>query len=216
MDYANGKIYKLVNCVNDYIYIGSTTSTLVKRKAGHVNKAQYHPSRFIYKNLLPIGWKNIRIILIEAYPCKNKDELTAREQHWIDKLKPYLNTDRAVETIEQYRDRKKNKDNTYYQNNKEKWVYTEAMSKRNKEKVKCECGSILARKSLSRHRNCDEHQSWVRETGYIPPQKKLINWKENVTCECGVTLKREAVNCKRHKNTKIHREYQELYDYIYS
>jgi hypothetical protein len=41
------------------------------------------------KKILKYG--NAQIILIENYPCNNKDELRAREQYWIDKTPNIVN-----------------------------------------------------------------------------------------------------------------------------
>jgi hypothetical protein len=72
--YHNGKIYKLVNA-DTRIYVGSTCLPLSKRLSCH-KKA---------------GWENVRIVQIEAFRCETKQELVAREQFYIDLLKPSLN-----------------------------------------------------------------------------------------------------------------------------
>jgi group I intron endonuclease len=88
--YSHGKVYKLVNSVDDKIYIGSTCLPLPKRLYDHKQKAR--------KTILPchrhfneIGWNNVRIVLIENVTAETKDQLTMREQHYIDILKPELN-----------------------------------------------------------------------------------------------------------------------------
>ena len=45
----------------------------------------------MYAHLNQIGWKHVRIVLIEAFPCHNKQELLRQEQHYIDELQPTLN-----------------------------------------------------------------------------------------------------------------------------
>lgn len=94
--YNNGKIYKLVNSVDDAIYIGSTCMPLAKRKSDHKKKAKEKPNRHVYQHLNNIGWDNVRIILIESVQAFNKDQLLQREQHYIDLLKPFLNKRLAV------------------------------------------------------------------------------------------------------------------------
>ncbi len=86
-----GKIYKLVNNVDSSIYVGSTQTTLPKRFYGHKQNSKQKPNRNLYAHLLPIGWENVRIILIENYSCHSKEELIAREQYYIDLLHPSLN-----------------------------------------------------------------------------------------------------------------------------
>ena len=89
--YSNGKVYRLVNNVDNQEYVGSTTQTLIQRKGGHKRKAVVVPNRRVYQHLNNVGWDNVEIILIESYPCQTKEELNARERHWIDTLKPSLN-----------------------------------------------------------------------------------------------------------------------------
>ena len=91
VNYQNGKIYKLVNDVNDDIYVGSTCGTLRLRKSEHKKRSRKKPNMKVYQCVNECGWDNCRIILVESFPCNNKDELLAREQHWIDELKPSLN-----------------------------------------------------------------------------------------------------------------------------
>jgi hypothetical protein len=89
--YHNGKIYKLVNSVDDRIYIGSTATELSKRLYQHKSMAHKYPERKVYKELNTIGWENVRIIEIEAFRCETKNSLLTREQYHMDLLKPDLN-----------------------------------------------------------------------------------------------------------------------------
>jgi len=88
--YSKGKIYKLVNSVDDKIYVGSTCCVLSKRLYGHKKTAKEIP-HYGHRHLNKIGWDKVRIILIENVNVETKDELIMREQHYIDTLKPKLN-----------------------------------------------------------------------------------------------------------------------------
>ena len=88
--YRNGKVYKLVNSVDDKIYVGSTCLLLSKRFYDHKTMAKQRPS-YAHRYLNAIGWDNVRIILIENVTAETKDQLLMREQHYIDELKPDLN-----------------------------------------------------------------------------------------------------------------------------
>ena len=70
--YSTGKIYKLVNNVDDHIYIGSTCTSLSKRKHQHKLSSNQFPERKVYKHLSGLGWENIEIVLIEEYLVKIK------------------------------------------------------------------------------------------------------------------------------------------------
>jgi len=90
--YANAKIYKLVNNADNETYIGSSCLPLHKRFYGHKRDSKKHPEQKVYKHLNTIGWDEVKIILIESFPCENKMELEKRERHHIDQLKPSLNS----------------------------------------------------------------------------------------------------------------------------
>ena len=94
--YNNGKIYKLVNSVNDKIYIGSTAMPLTKRLSCHKKDARKNPEQRVYKELNTVGWVNVRIIQIEEFKCETKNELITKEQYYIDLLKPELNKASAI------------------------------------------------------------------------------------------------------------------------
>ena len=83
--YDNGKIYKIRNEITDDIYVGSTCNLLCKRmvqhRAYHANQ-KYRNIR-LYKLMNEIGVEEFHIELIELFPCSSKDELRAREGHFI-------------------------------------------------------------------------------------------------------------------------------------
>jgi group I intron endonuclease len=79
LSYANGKIYKLVNDVNDNLYIGSTTQALSRRMVQHRSDAKRMRQCKVHIAMNVIGVHHFSIILIEAFPCASKDALEARE-----------------------------------------------------------------------------------------------------------------------------------------
>ena len=113
MDYTNGKIYKLVNDIDEKSYVGSTCSTLPKRKGYHKALSKRKPDRKIYKHLNAIGWDNVMIILIELYPCNNRQELIKRERYWYDKIKSELNNNVPGRTVKDWTIENKEKLNQY-------------------------------------------------------------------------------------------------------
>ena len=78
IDYKQGKVYKIVNDVNDMIYIGSTVNTLTKRFWCHRSHSKTMNTKF-YTATREVGIDHFRIILIELFPCTSKSELEARE-----------------------------------------------------------------------------------------------------------------------------------------
>ena len=85
--YANGKIYKVLNTIDDEIYVGSTTQPLSKRMYEHrgVNKSSMRKSK-VYTHMTKLGVDNFYIELIEQCPCKTIEELNAKEGEWIRKI----------------------------------------------------------------------------------------------------------------------------------
>ena len=85
-DYSKGKIYKIYDFTNKNVYYGSTTETLSRRMTNHVRA---HKAWLKDKNKKKcsvvdiINNGNYKIILVENYPCKNKEELEKKETEYI-------------------------------------------------------------------------------------------------------------------------------------
>ena len=123
VNYQNGKIYKLVCNVSDKVYYGSTCSLLCQRKAHHnddyrlflIGQRNYYLSAF---NVLEN--KDYDIILVEKYPCDNKEELHKRERYYIDNnfcVNKYIPT----RTNNEYK-KDNNSNHKYYESHKEKII----------------------------------------------------------------------------------------------
>jgi len=78
-DYSKGKVYKVVNSVNDVIYIGSTCQPLSARMTGHRWKARSEQTQAMYCAMRELGIEKFRIILVEEFPCISKSQLEAKE-----------------------------------------------------------------------------------------------------------------------------------------
>lgn len=91
MSVITGRIYKIYNTVDDRCYIGSTTKSIKRRLAEHRCLARRIKTPF-YKEMDKIGWGNTRVQLLEEYECKSKENLRKKEQHYIDEIRPELNT----------------------------------------------------------------------------------------------------------------------------
>ena len=89
VNYLLGKIYRIICKTSCLVYIGSTCEpTLARRLALHrgdyksylVGKQRYITSYKILES------NNFEIILLENYPCNNKDELHSREGFYIESI----------------------------------------------------------------------------------------------------------------------------------
>ena len=89
MNYANTKIYKIVCNKTGKVYIGSTTKKyLSDRLAGHrrdyeaylLKEKGFITSFYILEN------NDYEIVLIENFPCQDKNEKNARERNYIENI----------------------------------------------------------------------------------------------------------------------------------
>lgn len=96
VNYGNGKIYKIEPIVEhpeEDIYIGSTTKKYLSQRmdehrSGYKKWKQGKINKFMVFNLFDkYGIDNCTILLIESVNANSKDELTAREGHYIKTLK---------------------------------------------------------------------------------------------------------------------------------
>ena len=137
VDYSKCKIYKLVDMINNYFYIGSTCDSLSKRLCNHRAMAKIKTEQKVYKYFNDIGFKNVKIILIIAFPeCKNKDEKLRKEQEYIDL---HWNDEKCLISKNSFlSEEQKNKYNkNYYENNKNKLqLKIKEYKENNKDKIK--------------------------------------------------------------------------------
>ena len=185
-----GFIYKISNCDDDEIYVGSTTLTIYKRFQTHMcndnngRKSTYN----LYKKIIAIGKDKFRIEHLETVSFDDKYELYAREQFYIDILKPVLNMRLAP-----------NKNYNHYLNHKEaRLQWGKEYYQDNKERI------------LNRvHRYAENNKDKISERGkkYREEHKDEIKERRSKTflCECGVESSYDHKS--RHLRTKRHLEY---------
>jgi hypothetical protein len=118
-NFTNGKIYKLWSPEGDEIYIGSTVQSLSMRKAHHKRTCNNYNGRCCSSKILFEKYDDVRIELIEEFPCENKMELDRREGYFIRTL-DCVNKRIAGRTQKEYDDDNKEKKKQYQENNKEK------------------------------------------------------------------------------------------------
>ena len=82
VNYSEAKIYKVLNSVDNEVYVGSTTQTLAQRTGKHKLNATQRNTEF-YQRINDVGLDNFYIELICSYPCDNIEELHSKEGEWI-------------------------------------------------------------------------------------------------------------------------------------
>jgi len=166
-DYSQGKIYKLYSVSNkDLIYYGSTIQSLNERLSRHIS--DYKRNSYCSSKLV-IAAGDYKIELIENYPCNSGVELNRREgeytkankcvnkqiagritTEWLEDNKEYIKEYQKIYHKKYNEDNKEviaEKNKEYYENNREKL----------KEKVTCECGCIIRKGDLARHKKSNKH-----------------------------------------------------------
>lgn len=181
-NYNNGKIYKIepINGGEDGdVYIGSTTKEfLCQRMATHrSNYKQYLKGNrrnvTSFKLFEKYGVESCQIILLESVHANTRDELHAREAHFIKTI-ACVNKCIPLQTIKEYNQIHKDEIQVYqkeykqihkneliekakvhYQANKAK------INQKKKEKINCECGSICRIGDKSQHIKTIKHQDYL-------------------------------------------------------
>lgn len=124
VNYPLGKIYKIISNSTNKIYIGSTTKKyLTSRLVEHIRDyKKYIDGKHYISSFELIKNNDYQIILIEKYPCNNKNELNAREQYYIDLYKNLnVNKNNAFGTNkEKHKSSRKTTGKKYRNDNKEK------------------------------------------------------------------------------------------------
>lgn len=153
LDYSKAMIYKLVCNNTGLLYVGSTCQPLHKRLAGHKKdfKLNY---RITSTQIIANG--NYSIILIEEYPCQNKQQLLRKEREHIDalecvnKLRPGRTEEEKAVYYQDYRNNNKAliacKNKTYRDKNKD------TINEKGKVKITCSiCKTQVRKHGIKRH-----------------------------------------------------------------
>ena len=190
-DYQLSKVYKLINDINDKIYIGSSTYPYLSERLNVHNQMCKNitgrRNSILYNFMREIGKEHFKIELIEKYPCENRKQLVEREQYFLDLLKPELNEFRAIVDPEYEKKRNiRDKDKIsvrrkiYYEQNKDE---------------------IAEKGYLYREEN--KVEICIRRKLYRDANKEKINAKS--TCECGTICAKKGMY--RHLKSLKHCEY---------
>jgi hypothetical protein len=169
VNYQLGKIYKIVSAQTNKVYIGSTCKKyLSERMTKHKNDMKNHEkgTRCLLASYEILKNEDAQIVLVESFPCNSKDELTAREQYWINEYREVstniknakgLNIEKRKQRQRRLYQKYKAKNNT-----KDKQRYIKR-KERLLEKIVCVCGSITSKISIRKHERTNKHQNYLKK-----------------------------------------------------
>jgi hypothetical protein len=189
-DYSKSKIYKLES-PSGLVYVGSTTQPLCERKAGHMKDYKKWKLGKLHNitsfKLFEEDNGNVEIYLIENYPCHSKEELHAREGHWIK------NTN-CVNRLIMGRTKRE-----YYQDNKE---YFSELCKKYYEEHK---------EHLDKYRKewREDNKETEREKKkvYREQNAEIIKAHKNLRCDCDCGTSYTQANKGQHIRSKKHQQF---------
>lgn len=186
MDYKNAKIYRIVCNLTGENYYGSTTQSLSKRLSKHKVKKPKYDTRA--REIIDRG--DYSMVLVEEFPCENKDQLHKRERYYIEnneclnfaiptrsknELSEYKrdeilakrkkwreeNKERIVEQRKKWQENTKNKENAAKQQKNWREKNKERVAEYAGKKVTCECGCVVTSSCLSRHMKSLKHLNTI-------------------------------------------------------
>ena len=223
-NYADSKIYKMYSLNNpSKVYIGSTCQQLARRKTNHVNNHRlYKEGRYGYTTsfeIIELG--NVRIELVEKYPCTDKSELHQREGHWIrnldcvNKVVPgrdrteWYSENNDVIRLKRKRRYEEKKDEILTKQKEYNKANKDIINKRKKSYYKANLADITLKQKEYREANKDkikeENRKYREANKDKIKERSRLNRKPKITCECGSTV------CKgeksKHEKTKKHQAY---------
>ncbi len=213
VNYQEGKIYRIVCNTTGLQYIGSTCDRLSNRFAGHKSTfkvflnggGNYTSSYEILKN------NNCEIILIENYPCADRNELLARERYWIENTPNVNKIRRPSATKEELMAQKIEYNRVYREEHKEERrekakIYYEKIAEelvvKRKETFDCVCGAVVTKLHKKRHEESAKHIEYLKKQGV-----EVVDPDTVYTCECGSVVTK--INRDPHERSQKHYAYLE-------
>jgi hypothetical protein len=163
VNYANAKIYRIYSPKHHRIYIGSTCKKLIDRLRGHrYNYRQWQEYKYAHvTNFELMMFKDVKIELLEAFPCKSRKELLVREGFWIQNTTHCLNKYVVGRTRnEQYKLGGKAKIIQYQQTDKYKKYLIASRDMRIERSTRqhiCACGSMIRYGGKYNHERSKKH-----------------------------------------------------------
>ena len=217
MDYGNAKIYKIVNTIDDEVYIGATCQPLSKRMAWHRQHSTHanKSNRKLYIKMTEHGIEHFSIVLIEECPCDNVEQLRKKEAHYI-REQGTLNHNIPLRTSKEYRqdnvERTKETQRAYNLSrnkeevNKKNKIYHKAnkeqITQQKKEYYELHREDILIKKNMVK-----KHKEEKKDYNHTYHQQETVRERYKITfvCECGSQCR--VADRARHFRSQKHQKY---------
>jgi len=160
-DYSNTEIYKIIhiNLEVNLCYVGHTTN-FQQRKKNHKCNANRNKELNLYTTINANGgWGKFNMVFVEKFECANRREAEAREQHWINELKPNMNSYFAQRSKKEYNKEYREENKDYFKEYQKAWrednkeLIAEQMSK----PFECACGATVRWDYKSKHFKTKNH-----------------------------------------------------------
>jgi len=203
--FENSVIY-MIQCTDNYYYIGSTRININKRLQYHKRSAKDFPERRLYKHINNIGWDNVKIEVLEKFPCKSKQELNIREDYYIEIAKYAddkfcLNFNRAFITEDELKEKHKK----YREENQDKIkeyrdIYNKVFSQKRCEYQKKYVEENREKVLEGKHAYYEENKAVIAEKS----KKYNETHKESIA-----TMKKKWAEENKEKLTLQNKEYRE-------
>jgi hypothetical protein len=206
VNYQNGKIYRLVCSATGKQYVGSTTQPLSKRLHGHkLNYECWQRGKHHYVSsydLFETG--EVEVFLLEDYPCDRKEQLHARERHWIETLEcvnKRVPTRTHKEWAESNKESLAEKSKAFRETNKEALLEKKKAYRETNRQVLCEKQKDYYKENKEKRADYSRH--WYEENR----DRILEKGNEELVCVCGSKFRKDGLS--QHKKTKKHQAYEE-------
>jgi hypothetical protein len=144
-------------------YIGSTAQSLQARLEGHFDECKRRPENKSkwFTFIRDKQYKGFSISALEQLKFADKQELTTREQAYLDQFKPALNTQAAFLSKEKARLRARQDDKKHYEKHKQTILEKKkAHREQNKDRFQCHACqyNTEAKSKYDKHCNTKKHK----------------------------------------------------------
>tara|TARA_R110000868_G_C10949856_1_gene767730 strand:- start:3379 stop:4041 length:663 start_codon:yes stop_codon:yes gene_type:complete len=202
-DYRNGKIYMIESAIHNGRYYGSTCSPLHKRFYEHKN------TRGRFKEGKKVSWlssfslfdyDDVRIVLVEDFPCENRMQLVSREAYYIRENK-CLNKCIPGRTRKEWECDNKERRSVQHKawQNKNK-LYVQKARDQHKEETSIR-GKEYYKVNKKKVNACSK-KNYQKNKSNVLARQKVYRENNKVKCDCGSEIVKSSL--RRHNNTKKH------------